>query len=279
MSLALAPMQTLQLLEDPTTGSPASSGWPPRWRRAGASRLRSWRRCRHPTTRRRRCPTCARSTAGSTRAMPLEAAVGPGEIVIHRRRETVSPDGELNEEPNRVRIATFPADRLEEEAAAVGLKPLERRRIDARPISTSARRSSSSARRRSEDGAPGPRALSGADEHLRRPRQHHLPAAALRVARHRFLLCGIRAGRGVRPGGPRPALPRRRPGPRPARRRRGHGGEQARLARLRGRRRRRHARRLRRLPAARPQLPARRGAPARTRRSPTWRPCASPASG
>ncbi len=60
----------------------------------------------------------------------LEAAVGPGEIVIHRRRQTVSPDGELNEEPNQVRIATFPADRLEEEAAAVGLKPVERRRIE-----------------------------------------------------------------------------------------------------------------------------------------------------
>ena len=44
-------------------------------------------------------------------------------------------------------------------------------------------------------------------------------------------------------------------------------------------RRRRPARRLRRLPAARPQLPARRGDAARASASPTSRRCASPARG
>ena len=52
------------------------------------------------------------------------------------------------------------------------------------PKPTSARPSSSS--RRSPDGAAPPRPLPRADEHLRRPRQHPLPAAALRVAGHRL---------------------------------------------------------------------------------------------
>jgi SAM-dependent methyltransferase len=54
-------------------------------------------------------------------SLPTEAAIGPGEIVLRRLRQTVSPTGELSEEPNEVRIRTFPAARLEAEAAAAGL--------------------------------------------------------------------------------------------------------------------------------------------------------------
>ena len=83
------------------------------------------------------------------------------------------------------------------------------------------------------------RALPGADEHLRRPGQHPVPAAPLRVARDRVLP--------TRPPGPanrstrrpRPDLHRRRPGPRPADRRRRHARDQARGAGRGGRRRRR----------------------------------------
>lgn len=63
-------------------------------------------------------------------SLAVEAAVGPEEIVIHRLRQTVSPTGELDEEPNRVRIETFSAAQLEEEAATVGLAPVERHRIE-----------------------------------------------------------------------------------------------------------------------------------------------------
>ena len=52
------------------------------------------------------------------------------------------------------------------------------------PTTTSARRSASW---RPADGTAAARALSRADEHLRRPRQHPLPAAPLRVARDRLL--------------------------------------------------------------------------------------------
>jgi SAM-dependent methyltransferase len=62
-------------------------------------------------------------------SLPVEAVVGSEDIVIRRLRQTVSPSGELSEEPNEVRIHTFPAARLEEEAVAAGLSALGRREI------------------------------------------------------------------------------------------------------------------------------------------------------
>jgi SAM-dependent methyltransferase len=62
-------------------------------------------------------------------SLAIEAAVAPGEIVVRRLRQLVSPDGSLSEEPNEVRIATFTAGDLEAEAAACGLVPAGRREI------------------------------------------------------------------------------------------------------------------------------------------------------
>ena len=62
-------------------------------------------------------------------SLAIEAAVGPGEIVVRRLRHLVSPDGALSEEPNEVRIATFTAAALEAEAAACGLLPAGRHEI------------------------------------------------------------------------------------------------------------------------------------------------------
>ncbi|HEU4739844.1 MAG TPA: class I SAM-dependent methyltransferase [Solirubrobacterales bacterium] len=62
-------------------------------------------------------------------SLAIEAAVVPGEIVVRRLRQLVSPDGSLSEEPNEVRIATFTAEELEAEAAACGLKPAGRHEI------------------------------------------------------------------------------------------------------------------------------------------------------
>jgi SAM-dependent methyltransferase len=62
-------------------------------------------------------------------SLAFEAAVGPGEIVVRRLRQLVSPEGSLSEEPNEVRIATFSAEALEAEAAACGLVPAGRHEI------------------------------------------------------------------------------------------------------------------------------------------------------
>jgi SAM-dependent methyltransferase len=64
-------------------------------------------------------------------SLAIEAAIGPGEIIVRRLRQKVSPGGFLSEEPDEVRIATFTADALETEAAAFGLVPAGRREIPA----------------------------------------------------------------------------------------------------------------------------------------------------
>ncbi|HET9197493.1 MAG TPA: class I SAM-dependent methyltransferase [Solirubrobacterales bacterium] len=62
-------------------------------------------------------------------SLATEVAVGPGELLVRRLRQTVSPDGSLSEEPNEVRIATFAVAALEAEAASVGLSPAGRYEI------------------------------------------------------------------------------------------------------------------------------------------------------
>jgi SAM-dependent methyltransferase len=67
-------------------------------------------------------------------SLATEAATGPGEIVVRRLRQTVSPQGSLSEERNEVRIATFAAEALEAEAEPFGLLPAGRREIAATDI-------------------------------------------------------------------------------------------------------------------------------------------------
>ncbi|MEX2105940.1 MAG: class I SAM-dependent methyltransferase [Solirubrobacterales bacterium] len=62
-------------------------------------------------------------------SLPVEAAIVPGEIVLRRLRQTVSPTGGLSEERNEIRIHTFSAEQLEAEAAEAGLTAVERRAI------------------------------------------------------------------------------------------------------------------------------------------------------
>jgi SAM-dependent methyltransferase len=59
-------------------------------------------------------------------SLATEAAIGPGEIVVRRLRQMVSPQGALSEEPNEVRLATFAAATLEAEAERFGLRPAGR---------------------------------------------------------------------------------------------------------------------------------------------------------
>ncbi|HET7508909.1 MAG TPA: class I SAM-dependent methyltransferase [Solirubrobacterales bacterium] len=67
-------------------------------------------------------------------SLAVEAAIGPGEIIVRRLRQTVSPDGAFNEEPNEVRIATFTTAALESEATAFGLAQAGRHEIPATDI-------------------------------------------------------------------------------------------------------------------------------------------------
>jgi SAM-dependent methyltransferase len=129
VGLALAPMQTLQLL-------PGAADREACLRRV-ASHLRPGGRCAAAIIERMPEPDDSPPPLPDVRevdgwvysSLAVEAAVGPEEIFVRRLRQTVSPAGALHEEGNEVRIATFPATRLEAEAAPAGLLPAARHEI------------------------------------------------------------------------------------------------------------------------------------------------------
>jgi SAM-dependent methyltransferase len=129
VALALAPMQVLQLLE----GSAARVAC----LRCVASQLRPGGRFAAAILERMPEPDDSPPPLPDVRevdgwvysSLAVEAAVGPGEILIRRIRQTVSPAGELSEEDNEIRIETFAAAQLEAEAVTAGLVPVARHEI------------------------------------------------------------------------------------------------------------------------------------------------------
>lgn len=66
-------------------------------------------------------------------SLPVEVRAIESAIEVRRLRQLVSPDGELSEELDAVRLDRLSAQRLEAEAIAVGLRPRER--IEVSPTS------------------------------------------------------------------------------------------------------------------------------------------------
>lgn len=62
-------------------------------------------------------------------SLPLEPFVEGDLIRLRRLRQTVDPDGAMNEALNEVDLQAIPAAELEQEAEEAGLLPLERREI------------------------------------------------------------------------------------------------------------------------------------------------------
>jgi SAM-dependent methyltransferase len=127
--LALAPMQTLQLLENADDRAACLRRVTAALAPGGFFAVAILEEMPPPDDSPPPLPDAREVDGWIYSSLAVEATVGPGEIIIHRRRQTVSPDGVLNEQPNKVRILTFPAAQLEDEAAAAGLTPLGRRSI------------------------------------------------------------------------------------------------------------------------------------------------------
>ncbi len=129
VALVLAPMQTLQLLDDAEDRLAClrcvAAHLPPGGRFAAAI----LEEMPDPDDSPPPLPDVREVDGWVYSSLAVAAAVGSGEIYIRRTRQTVSPGGELREEPNEVRITTFPASQLEEEAAAAGLLPHARHPI------------------------------------------------------------------------------------------------------------------------------------------------------
>jgi SAM-dependent methyltransferase len=134
VALVLAPMQTLQLLEGPEDRLACLRRVAAQLRPGGRFAAAILEGMPETDDAPPPLPDVREVDGWVYSSLAVEAAVGPGEIRIHRLRQTVSPAGELREEPNEVRIVTFPATQLEEEAAGAGLLPVERRPIAATDI-------------------------------------------------------------------------------------------------------------------------------------------------
>jgi SAM-dependent methyltransferase len=63
-------------------------------------------------------------------SLPLGARHDGAALVVERLRQVVDPEGHLTETRDSVRLQTLSADKLEEEARSVGLRPIGRRWID-----------------------------------------------------------------------------------------------------------------------------------------------------
>jgi SAM-dependent methyltransferase len=127
--LALAPMQTLQLLDDEADRRACLRCVAGHLEPGGRFAAAILEQMPEPDGSPPPLPDVREVDGWVYSSLAVEAAVGDGEIVIHRLRELVSPNGDLSQEPNQVRITTFPAARLEHEGAAAGLIPVERREI------------------------------------------------------------------------------------------------------------------------------------------------------
>ena len=167
-------------------------------RRAGDGRRVHAARAPAPP-RPRSCPTCARSTAGSTRACRSGSQVGdraldraPAARARLARRRASSARS-----TTRSSIGSTPTTLEREAARRPGFGPIGRRADQPEPTTTSTRSSSCWERRMSRDSElRAARALSGADEHLRRPRQHRSSCSgAASGAGSAFALRGRRARR------------------------------------------------------------------------------------
>ncbi len=64
-------------------------------------------------------------------SLPLEPIVEFERIVLRRLRQTVDPDGNMNEKMNEVELRVLSAEELEDEAEEAGLLPVGRREIPA----------------------------------------------------------------------------------------------------------------------------------------------------
>ena len=130
LPLVLAPMQTLQLLDDAADRAACLRRVADHLEPGGRFAASILERMPAPDGSPPPLPDVREVDGWVYSSLAVEAAVGPGEIVIHRLRQLVSPEGAMSEEPNQVRITTFPAAQLEEEGAAAGLAPVERRQIE-----------------------------------------------------------------------------------------------------------------------------------------------------
>jgi SAM-dependent methyltransferase len=131
VSLALAPMQFLQLLPDREARLACLRRATAALRPGGLLAAALVESLPRPEGALPPLPDVREVDGWVYSSLPVAAVTADGRIVLRRLRQTVSPAGELREEEDEVELQAFPAEALEAEAASVGLLPAGRRSVPA----------------------------------------------------------------------------------------------------------------------------------------------------
>ena len=129
--LVLAPMQLLQLLQDDSERASCLRCVRDHLESGGIAALAIVESMPEAVEGAAPVPDAREVDGWVYSSLPLGAALNDGAIAVRRLRQTVSPQGELSEELDEVRLALVSADQLEAEARSVGLRPAGRRAIAA----------------------------------------------------------------------------------------------------------------------------------------------------
>jgi SAM-dependent methyltransferase len=130
-ALVLAPMQLLQLLQDDRERTSCLRCMWAHLERGGIAALAIVELMSEVAEDATPVPDAREIDGWVYSSLPLGAALDDGAIVVRRLRQTVSPQGELSEELDEVRLVLVSAAQLEAEARSVGLMPAGRRAIPA----------------------------------------------------------------------------------------------------------------------------------------------------
>jgi SAM-dependent methyltransferase len=125
-SLALAPMQLMQLLSGPQDRMECLRRVSDHLQPEGKAAMAIVEQMPDPEPGPPPLPDVAEIDGWIYSSLPIDTGLQDDAILVRRLRQTVSPEGELSDAIDEIRLRRLSAERLEAEAAEVGLKPAGR---------------------------------------------------------------------------------------------------------------------------------------------------------
>lgn len=126
VALALAPMQLLQMLASPADRARCLGAVAAALAPGGRLAAAIVEGLPEPSAGQEPIPDVRDVEGWVYSSLPVDAAVDDGEIIVRRLRQTVSPEGQLREVSNEIRIRSLSPAQLEAEGAEAKLRPQER---------------------------------------------------------------------------------------------------------------------------------------------------------
>ncbi|HEY5816463.1 MAG TPA: class I SAM-dependent methyltransferase [Solirubrobacterales bacterium] len=128
-ALVLLPMQLVQLLSDAAERAACLGGVAAHLAPGGLAALAIVESMPEPVDGAPPLPDTREVDGWVYSSLPIDAVAGPSEIRVRRLRQTVSPEGALEEELHEIGLRALDAATLEGEAESAGLQPAGRRAV------------------------------------------------------------------------------------------------------------------------------------------------------